>query len=114
MVGRERMRHGISHHAVHPRGRVHLLDAVGVAQFLRRHLAGSSLFFERNGSEGEHAAGADCEHPADEALLAHAHADQGKALALLLEELHHHHVVVQRGGSADHLVKIRRSQRHLF
>ena len=112
--GRERMRHRISRHAVNPRRRVHLLDAVGVAQFLRRDLAGSSLFLGRDGGEGERAAGADCEHTADEALLAHAHANQGKPLALLLQEFHHHNVVVQRGGGADDLIKIRWSHRHLF
>ena len=48
------------------------------------------------------------EHPADDALLAHAQPDQRMAVAIFLQKLHHGHVVVESRGRADDLVEVGR------
>ena len=54
--GRKRMRDRIAGHAVHSGGRVHLLDAIGAAQLLRRDLAGRGFLVGTDRGEGEDAA----------------------------------------------------------
>ena len=71
------MSHRIARHAIHARGRVDLLDAIDIAQFLRCDLSGSGLLGRAHRGKGERAARADSQHPADDSLLPHAQPDQG-------------------------------------
>ena len=106
------MRHRIAHHAVHTRGGIHLLDAIGVVQFLRGDLSGRGLFFDADRGKGKDAPGADSQHAADDALFAHAHSHQGVFVAFLLKKFHHGDVVMKSRGSAHHLVEVRRDGNH--
>ena len=111
---RERMRDRIAYDAVDSGGCVHLLDAIGVAQLLCGSLTGCGLLIGTDCGESEDAAGSHPEQPADDALLAHAQADQRMAVAKLLQEFHHGHVVVESRGRADNFVEVRGDLQHLF
>src|SRR6185369_6659068 len=62
--------------------------------------------------ERELAAGADSEHTADNALLAHADTHHRAIIAGVLQELHHGHVVIETRGRADDLDEVRRILLH--
>ena len=112
--GRERMSHGIASHSVHARGRIDLFDPVGAAQILRGDLAGGGFLVIAHCAKSKHTPRTHAKHPADDALLAHAHPNQRVFTAIFLEELHHEHVVVKGGGSADDFVKIGGDGNHLL
>src|SRR5262249_9098498 len=103
----------ISDDSIHPRRRVHLLDAIGTAQLLRSYLSRSGFLFIADGSESKRTAGTHSQHTADNALLAHAHPNQRMLVTLLLQKLHHGDVVVKRGCSADDLIVVGWDHRHL-
>src|SRR5580658_4097256 len=98
--GRKRVGDGISGTAVDAGGGVDGIDAVHAAQFLRSGLSGSGLFSSADRREGKYTAGANSEHPADDALFAHAQAHQRMVIAFALQELDHGNVVGERSGHA--------------
>ncbi len=104
--GRQRLRDGVSANAINFCGGVNLVDTICALQLLRGDLPGGGLFVRSEGSEGEGAAGAGSKYTADDALLAHAHSNQGVLVAMPLQELHHGYVVVKRGCGADDLVEV--------
>src|SRR3954452_17636259 len=91
---------------------VHLLDAVSLTQRARRDLSGSGLFADGGGSKGELASGANAEHAADDALLAHTDAHHRPVVAGVFQELHHGYVVVKARRSANDLDEVRRILLH--
>ncbi len=111
---RKRMLHRVSCNPVHARGRIHLLNAISAAQFLRRHLSGRCLLIFADGAKGENAARPHPQYAADDPLLAHAQPDQGILVAVFLQKLHHRHVVRECGSGGDNLVEIRRDGDHLL
>ena len=97
----------VSRHAVDPRGRIDLANSIGVGKRAGGNLAGSRFFTLCGGGEGEDAARANPQDPADKALIAHAEADHVGHVAGAFEKVHHHHVVGERFGGAHNLDKLR-------
>src|SRR5271156_4214446 len=104
----------VSGNPVDARGGVQLLDAVEAAQLLRGDLSGSGLFSGTHGGKGEHAAGADSQHAADDALFAHAHPDQRMVVPSPPQKLDHGNVVGKRSRRADNFVEVSGVSAHLF
>ncbi len=105
---------GIAGDSVDAGGGVDLLDAIDAAQIAGADLSGSGFGVGTDGAEGEDAAGAHAEHTADNALLAHAQAEEGVLVALGLEELHHRHIVREGGGGGDNLVEVGGDSEHFI
>src|SRR5205814_8297231 len=103
---RKRVRHRIASHAIDAGGGIHLLQAVSFAQGASGDLPRRSLLARACGGKNKLTAGAHPQHPADDALLAHAYAHHGAAFTVALQKFHHHHVVVQVGGGGDDLDEI--------
>src|SRR4029077_20534533 len=97
---------GVSGNAVDAGGNVDRLDAVEAAQILRGDLAGSGFFSGTGRGKGEDAAGADSEDAADDALFAHAQADERMSVGFAAQKLDHGNVIGKGGGGADHFVKV--------
>ena len=87
------MRDGITGHPINLGRDIHLVNAICAAQLLSGDLPGSGFLVGSECTEGENAAGADPEYPADDPLLSHAQANQGMLVTMLLEKLHHGDVV---------------------
>ena len=64
--------------------------------------------------KGKHAAGAHSEHAADDALLAHANANDGMVVALAPQKLDHGNIVGERSGGTDDFVEVCGEGAHLF
>ena len=67
-----------------------------------------------DGGKGKHAAGADSEHAADDALLTHTNANDRMVIALALQELNHGNIVGERSGGTDDFVEVCGERAHLF
>ena len=106
------MRDRITGHAIDARCRVHLFNAVGIAQRACGNLSGRGLFTGIGRGKRELAAGTHRQHPADDPLFAHADADHGMRMAVLFQELHHHYIVIKRIRGAHHLEEICRVLLH--
>src|SRR6202140_4626230 len=112
--GRERVLHGIAGNSVDTGGGIDLLDAINSAQIAPADLPGRGFKVGADRAEGENAAGANAQHAADDALLAHAQPDERMLAAVRLQELHHGHIVGERGSSTDDFVEVRRNLEHLL
>src|ERR1700729_477309 len=108
------MGNGVAHDGVNARSGIYLFNAVNIAQLLRRYLSGGGFLAASCRGEGKGAASPQAQNSADEALLAHAHADQGGPVAFAAEEFDHLDVVGESGCGADELVIVGRVRPHFF
>src|SRR5262249_14488571 len=99
----EEMDHWISSHPIHAGGSIHLIDSISILKSAGSNLPRSSFLAGTNGPEGKLAAGANCQHPADDSLFTHAQADHRMLIAVAFQKLHHYNVVREGIGRADDL-----------